>query len=371
MEASFARMIKFNKEFADSKEIYRCQQAWHLKHKPNNGLFCPSNTVSDFAPTIIRARQYAALLDDRDSALQHMLSKINYSDLLWGSHIFGAWRNTLAIYELDEDIADSSFNSPIPDETPISIFKRLPSWCLYVKYPKYLVGVKGLPAEFGEDTSDIHLDGFWATFDQLYSPTKKTHTTSPLSLNLTPNIVDGEGNPVWPLQPVELFIDDDSTVGEAVEAVYDFYKKSTGAYLADGDTRYSEQDMEERKDIDHQLALDMLSSLLWLCAEEPDISNITGEPVSRSELQSPKHTVHPKTKNFITPSAPTVYNIGKRLGGEIRQMNDAIERDQATNRGKGKRPHIRRGHWHGYWRGTGQAREFFVKWQPAIFVNAG
>lgn len=339
MEASFARMIKFNKEFADSKEIYRCQQAWHLKHKPNNGLFCPSNTVSDFAPTIIRARQCAALLDNHDSALQHMLSRINFSDLLWGSHIFGAWRNTLAIYELDEDIANSSFNSPIPDETPISIFKRLPSWCLYVKYPKYLVGVKGLPAEFGEDTSDIHLDGFWATFDQLYSPTKKTHTTSPLSLNLTPNIVDGEGNPVWPLQPVELFIDDDSTV-------------------------------EERKDIDHQLALDMLSSLLWLCAEEPDISNITGEPVSRSELQSPKHTIHPKTKNFITPSAPTVYNIGKRLGGEIREMNDAIERDQATNRGKGKRPHIRRGHWHGYWRGTGQAKEFFVKWQPAVFVNA-
>ena len=82
----------------------------------------------------------------------------------------------------------------------------------------------------------------------------------------------------------------------------------------------------------------MLSALLWLCAEEPDISNITGEPIIRSELQAPKHTVHPKTKNFITPSMPTVYNIGKRLGGEIRQMNDAIERDKAIKEKQRKTP---------------------------------
>ena len=35
-----------------------------------------------------------------------------------------------------------------------------------------------------------------------------------------------------------------------------------------------------------------------------------------------------------------------------------------------KRPHIRRGHWHGVWSGTGQNKEFKIYWQPAIFVNA-
>ncbi|STY93797.1 hypothetical protein [Moraxella bovis] len=29
----------------------------------------------------------------------------------------------------------------------------------------------------------------------------------------------------------------------------------------------------------------------------------------------------------------------------------------------------RKGHWHGYWQGTGQAKEFKIRWQPAIFVR--
>ena len=52
MQASFARMLKFNKEFFDSKEVYRKQQAWYLQHKPTNGLFCPSNMIFEFSPII-------------------------------------------------------------------------------------------------------------------------------------------------------------------------------------------------------------------------------------------------------------------------------------------------------------------------------
>ena len=288
--------------------------------------------------------------------------------MLWGSHVFGSWRNTLSIYELNKDITDSVVKSPIPDETPISMFKRLPEWCLYLKYPE-----KSVKAARLLDTGEIieaYFDGFWASFDQLYDVKTKTHEQSVVALHLTPNLVDENNNPVGSLQPIVLFMEDGLTVEQAINNAYDFYKDMADDFrdTNKNDDEYNYK-MELYKSKDYEIAVGMLSALLWLCAEEPDISNITGEPVSRSELQAPKHTVHPKTKNFITPSMPTVYNIGKRLGGEIRQMNDAIERDKATNKGKGKRPHIRRGHWHGYWRGTGQAKEFFVKWQPAVFVN--
>ena len=68
------------------------------------------------------------------------------------------------------------------------------------------------------------------------------------------------------------------------------------------------------------------------------------------------------------PTAPTFIQIGKRLGGKIRSYNERIGQSDSrvSNR---KRPHIRRGHWHGYWHGTGQDKEFKIKWQPAIFVR--
>ncbi|MPX31764.1 hypothetical protein C0126_09205, partial [Moraxella catarrhalis] len=70
------------------------------------------------------------------------------------------------------------------------------------------------------------------------------------------------------------------------------------------------------------------------------------------------------------PSEPFIYEVGSRLGGEIRHYQEQIEQGKHRQTSK-KRPHIRRGHWHGHWHGTGQAKEFKIKWQPAIFVNSG
>lgn len=68
-----------------------------------------------------------------------------------------------------------------------------------------------------------------------------------------------------------------------------------------------------------------------------------------------------KTGAFIPPEKPLIYDVGARLGGEIRKKRDEIE--HGLNSGtRTVRPHIRRGHWHGYWKGTGQNRHFDVKW---------
>ena len=59
-----------------------------------------------------------------------------------------------------------------------------------------------------------------------------------------------------------------------------------------------------------------------------------------------------KTGVFIPPDKPTIYDIGKRLGGEIRTFNERLDSGDSRISSR-KRPHIRRGHW-----------------QSAIFVNA-
>lgn len=105
-----------------------------------------------------------------------------------------------------------------------------------------------------------------------------------------------------------------------------------------------------------------------LCPETPDISNIQGEPIPKITLEQPKYTINKRTGVFIPPPNPFFYEIGRRLGGEIKQAND-----QLTNAGKGtgtgRRPHIRKAHYHGYWTGTGQNRNYIVKWISPIFVN--
>lgn len=60
-----------------------------------------------------------------------------------------------------------------------------------------------------------------------------------------------------------------------------------------------------------------LPILLWLCVEDPDITNMKDERIEREQLFKPKYTIHKKTGVFVPPSQPIVFNLGKRLGSEI------------------------------------------------------
>ena len=149
------------------------------------------------------------------------------------------------------------------------------------------------------------------------------------------------------------------TVETSVLAMYTKYR-----------TLDSMSDEDKRESLKHDIdgATTLLSLLLWLCAEEPDISNIKGEPVTPEQMRIPKYGRNKKTGAFVPPSQPIIYEVGKRLGGEVRQFNKEYGRSDGRTSSR-KRPHIRRGHWHGVWKGVGQDRQFSVYWQPAIFVN--
>ncbi|MCG6816983.1 AcrVA2 family anti-CRISPR protein [Moraxella catarrhalis] len=338
---SFDKLVAFNREYKEAKDVYRKMQIWQLKNTPDNGVFCPSNQLYGMSPSVASALM--AGVANHDSLSQMNERAMGVFQLFWGLHVFGAWRNTLGVYKLDDDIAQSVLTSPIPDETPINIFTRLPEWCVYIDLPDELLAI-------GKGGQEVGIDGFWALFD--CQNNKQT-------LNLVLNLKDKMDISYHQYQPITLVIDDGYTVKQAVQSAYQ-------SGVSDNDLVMKNLFMQT----DYKLTTALLSVLLWLCAEEPDISNMIGEPISKDQLRQPKYRLHPKTGAFITPSAPKIYNIGKRLGGEIRTFKDAIHQSD-TRISSRKRPHIRRGHWHGYWKGTGQNKQFFVKWQPAIFVNAG
>lgn len=336
MHPAFAQMLNFNKSNPESKDVYKKMQAWHISHKShahqnelNQGVFCPLIDTMTFSQKV---------------ALAYMSNKFTPDTLLYAQNLnlYGTWRNSLGIYKIDDDMIEDVTKSLIPADTPVSIFSRLPEFCVYMDIQNAQVSVEHAP-----------LLGFWAMLDVA----ENVRTGEPIGiLRLVFHIAGMENMHT----EIEMVIDDETTVEQAIISMYRQHYE------------FDEQSLDALLNSDFTIARLVLSCLLWLCAEEPDISFITGEPVSKEQLKQPRHSVNKKTGTFVVPNEPFHYDIGKRLGGEIRMFNERIheyDKETSSSPSSKKRPHIRRGHWHGHWRGTGQAKEFFVKWQPAIFIN--
>lgn len=345
---AYQKLLDFNRQHPDSKEIYRQMQLWQLKNGAGDGLFYPSSYLYQIAPKMaIGAMLGHTQVSDYDKMSQDTKELLTH---FWGLHLFGAWRNTLSIYQIDDDMIDSVLDSTIPPDTPASIFERLPEWAVYFDLSNAKTALNLTTAH----SDPAKILGFWALYDRYpKSPAKALH--------LVPNLA-GKTNSMYDhFQPLSLILDDGATVAsQAMQAVQALRERGNSS---DDLLIYANAQG------DNKMLAKLLSCLLWLCADTPDISNIVGEPIAKEHLRLPRYTINKKTGAFVVPSAPIFYHIAKRLGGEIRTFNERIGQsdDRVSSR---KRPHIRKGHWHGHWRGTGQAKEFFVKWQPAIFVNA-
>lgn len=343
---AFNQMIEFNKANPESKEVYKKMQEWQLKHQPDTGVFCPSEDVYLMSPRLVKTLVSHSRSKSKPNVIDSdMLDLANY---LYSLTVFGTWRNTLGVYRMDAEIYNQTINSKIPSDTPTTIFSRLPEWCVYVQLPLNTeIGI-------GVRNDQVVIDGFWAYFDN-----QNKHGRKATILNIMINT--GEKHSILnnAMRPLQMYIDENLTVEQSINLIYS--ASDTNQY-ADAFV------LNSLKTKDLELITTFLSQLLWLCAEEPDISNIQGEPVSAEQLRLPKYRRHKKTGAFVPPSQPIVYNIGKRLGGEIRDFNQKYNTSDSRIASR-KRPHIRRGHWHGVWKGTGQDKQFSVYWQPAIFVN--
>lgn len=341
---AYDRMMDFNKKNPDAKDVYKRMQQWHIANTPENGMFCPSKDLYLMTPRLAKLLLKSDLGHEKFAEISQ--ERIDLLSYFWSLTVFGAWRNTLGIYRIDPEIYNQILLAPIPKDTPSSVFSRLPEWCVYIEFPadNFFVGA-------GETSTLV--DGFWAYFDVQNIKGKFKDV-----LNIVLNTQSNTNSSHDALQPLQILIDDNLTVEQSLSALYDHFESDNTDVFA----------VNAMKKQELGLISTCLALLLWLCAEEPDISNIRGEPISAEQMRLPKYTRNKKTGAFVPPNQPIIYNIGKRLGGEVRQFNEQHGHSDSRISSR-KRPHIRRGHWHGVWKGAGQDKQFSVYWQPAIFVN--
>lgn len=349
-------MKSFNKERVEAKGVYKEMLNWQMKNKPKDGVFCPSSHIWQVSPRLINriARQLLSS-NQKNNVFNDNFNNMDAEgvDLLkhfWGMHVLGAWRTSLGIYKLEAEMVSQMADTPIPDDTPTNIFSRLPEWCVYLEIPEE-INFEIENASSGNLRT--RLNGFWALFDYIVVDNRKE-----VALNLVPNFVSSIGISYECLQPLQIIIKEGLTIKEACRIAFSTLNMGDGLLNNNLFTT------------DYRLVNILLSLLLSLCAKEPDIINVHGEAVTGDEVRLPKYTKNKKTGAFIPPSSPTIYYIGKRLGGEIRALNLRLNKNSMSKSSR-KRPHIRKAHWRGVWKGTGQNRRYELYWQYAVFVNGG
>lgn len=194
----------------------------------------------------------------------------------------GAWRYTQGIYRFDPDMLAALSDTEPSGELPVNVLQRLPEWCVYVE-------VQG-PLPSGK-----YIDGFFALLDHYAG-------SGSIDLRIIVHVADRlEVAMTVPVGPW--------TVVEALDQIRQESKKIRPTFkMSDEELKATAQDLNP-----------LISLLLYLCADEPEI---TGHiPGAYPQYLKPQKTK--KGLRLFPPDKPRVWNVGQDQGEQLRQ---AIEK---------------------------------------------
>lgn len=237
----------------------------------------------------------------------------------------GTWRYSQGIYRVDSDLLNALTDTTVKGELPSEVLYRLPEWCLYFETP-------------GQQWLDDKLYGFWVHLEW-------DANTERSELRF---LLDCDSD----LIPVPLHMGN-WTVTEAVDRAV----SEAAKHAAILKSKLGEGLVEKMSEQINPL----VSIVLYICSEEPEIDN-DREPGTSPARPHPK-----KTKQgwkLFPPDKPKFWSVGNEIGKKLREASVGEENSGA------RRAHMRRGHWHGYWTGPlDSKRKFIYKWLHPMVVS--
>lgn len=253
-----------------------------------------------------------------------------------------SWRQGQGIYRFDPELLKTLFLTTLPIHLSPEIFTRLPEFCAYVETP----GVKT------EDGYPLH--GFFAMAEgNLVLDDATLEPREERRMYVLLDVADSAAG--LSRQRIVSFSLDPPTLSAALETMQEI----------------TDEGYMPLHDLVEWLS-PLLSQLLYLCSDEPEILHQSGP---RREIEKPTPTKTRKGYKIFVPTVSTVWACGWRLGSLIRNAKiQAAEQKAAISAGEQRispRGHTRRAHWHLFWAGKRDAavREPRVKYLPMLKIN--
>jgi hypothetical protein len=239
-----------------------------------------------------------------------------------------ARRPTQGIYRFHPALLDALWDTSLTGDIPAELLRQLPEWCVYVETPDRSAG-RGKP---------IH--GFFAHVVRC----PDGHDELRLLLDFAlphPMLVD-ESIPL--VGNLEAGLRAKSREQNAdIDLVHDVFVRDRVGYAQ------------------------LVSLLLFLCSAEMEVRDAAGQKKApkKPRLRRPKK--RGKMARLPAAKEATVWETAFRLGERLETAGEA-----AAGTGRKLRPHVRRAHWHSYWRGPrdGEERRRTLKWISPLLINA-
>ncbi len=249
-----------------------------------------------------------------------------------------AWRATKGIYRFDLDLFVNLIETPLTGHLPDELFERLPEWCIYID-------LQGAWSKFLEQ----RLFGFYA---HLESDANSGRRELRLLLDTDQGLV-----------PIPLHLTG-GNLTEAVEAGWVEANKQAGLH---GQTAISEEAILSGPVKVSKALAPMISLLLYLCSEEPDIGDARGDAKKRPGNPTVIRTR--KGSKEFSATASSAWNVGWRIGAALRKAGERSESAAGDGSHASPRTHLRRAHWHTYLTGEKRTKPK-LRWLFPILVGA-
>lgn len=238
------------------------------------------------------------------------------------------WRQNKIIYAFDPDMAEALASQAEDvadtDVLPAELLMHLPYPCIYIKAPGLLE----------------HMDGFWAWMD--YDQNR--------------------GGPELRIQWV--FDTMDSSVPQVLHILPGATLRECVLDTMQTTLKHTREPVDVSNPVGSaRIILKAIQLLLYILADNADIEDEANPQIRvvNSRKQQPK--IQDKAGEVIAK------NVGVRIGAAFRRIRGSKSTGSSTGTGTAKRPHMRRGHWHHYWRGPQDSRELTLKWTSPTVIH--
>jgi hypothetical protein len=284
--------------------------------------------------------------DAEGSTLSLRLQGVHNPDPAVHPALFGAlvsWRPTKGIYRFHPALYEALTETDLDGEVPSSLLLRMPGHAVYIETPV-------------SENMPFPIYGFFAYLSRMG---KQDELQIVALLRQDERFHDERFDSLRDVTIFSLPLGN-HPVSDLVRI--HFERGEPDASKADTSKRkYSETDYGAKLIIEHVVS-GMLSLLLYLCSEQPEIDDWTAP--------EPKAKFFGTKQRLIAAKATKSWDVGLRIGAAL-DLSSKQDRKGESDGGTGimVRPHIRRAHWHSFWVGKRGEQTLSLRWLPPITVN--